>query len=182
MKIVNMALCLTTAGLMLSANAFASDTAGSLNTTGEVVAGTCSIAQSVLTQTVDLGNIALTDITKVSSGSQVSGTDKPFEFALTNCPITVTKVGIKFNYTADSAGNYLENTDSNPATGVRLGITTTADSTPVATGTVIQSDPFTAAAGASATVHAKVAAYRTSTQAPTEGGITSLSQVVVSYN
>lgn len=184
MKIVNMALCLTTAGLMLSANAFAADNAaGSLNTTGQIVASTCIIDQGVLDKTVTLSNFNVTDISSVSAGSQLSKTATPFEFQLTSCPVAVTDVGIKFNYNADSTGGdgYLENSNATPATGVALGITNLTSTTPITNGSIIHADSFSAVDGSSPVIHAKVAAYRVGTTPPKEGGITSISQVVVSY-
>lgn len=180
MKLSNIALCLTSAALMLSANAFADNSTGSVHITGQVLDATCTIDASQLNQTVDLGAIQSSALTAVGPGAIV--TSKPVNFTLTNCPKSLDKLGIRFNYTADAAGNYMENTGT--AKGVLLGISNPAETgnTAIATGASIGSLDYDPTAGGNATINAQVNAYRIGTDTPTEGTIASVSQVVVAYN
>lgn len=179
MKLSNVALCLASAAtLMLSANTFAagSNTAGSLHSTGQVLDSTCTISTNELNQVVDLGNIPTADL-NVSSGTKVA--EKQFDFNLTNCPASLTALGARFNYDADASGNYMQNIGT--AQGVLLGISTTHSNDAIASGSTVASEDYDAAGG-SATIHAKVNAYRSGTAAPVEGDVTSISQVVIAYN
>ncbi|ELO9553659.1 hypothetical protein QU020_004607, partial [Salmonella enterica] len=92
-----------------------------------------------------------------------------------------TGVGIKFDYTADATNTqYLANTGT--GTGVLLGITDDAD-TLVATGSSVNATNLDTAAG-TATVNAKVHAYRTAaTDADINAGnIASTATVTVVMN
>lgn len=177
MKLSNIALCLSAAAFMLSANAFADNSTGSLHVTGQIVDATCTIDANQLNQTIDLGAIHASDLAAATQGAVV--TSKPVDFTLTACPASLTGVGMRFNYTEDAAGHYMTNTGD--AKGVLLGISTTADTVALPTGSTVMSADYDATGG-SATIHAKVNAYRIGTEAPAEGTIASVSQVVVVYN
>ncbi|KNC92354.1 fimbrial protein [Trabulsiella odontotermitis] len=180
MKLSKMTLCLASAAFMLSANAFAAgdNTSGSLHATGQILDATCTIATNDLNQSIQLGDIPVADIAAVAPLTMVKQQDINFTF--TNCPTSLTSLGVRFNYTADPAGNYLPNTGD--ATGALVGISSSHNNDALASGAVVTSDDYDSAAGGDATVHAKANVYRIGSDAPTEGTIDSISQVVVAYN
>ncbi|MGS8566356.1 fimbrial protein, partial [Salmonella enterica] len=88
--------------------------------TGNVVDQTCEVDAAQLTRTVDLGDITQGAI--MAAAQNASVTSKPLTFDVTNCPASITGVGIKFEYTTDATNTqYLENTGNGK--GVLLGIT-----------------------------------------------------------
>ncbi|EKH7682438.1 type 1 fimbrial protein [Salmonella enterica] len=154
-------------------------TTGTLTITGNVVDQTCEVDAAQLTRTVDLGDITQGVIKAAAQNASVS--NKPLVFNVTNCPASTTGVGIKFDYTADATNTqYLANTGT--GTGVLLGITDDAD-TLVATGGSVNATNLDTAAG-TATVNAKVHAYRTAaTDADINAGnIASTATVTVVMN
>ncbi|EAW1104474.1 type 1 fimbrial protein, partial [Salmonella enterica] len=102
-------------------------------------------------------------------------------FDVTNCPASITGVGIKFEYTTDATNTqYLANTGNGK--GVLLGITDDADAL-VAPGGVVNAANLDTTTG-KATVNAKVQAYRTAAADTdvTAGGIASTATVTVAMN
>ncbi|HBJ6378807.1 TPA: type 1 fimbrial protein, partial [Salmonella enterica subsp. enterica serovar Eastbourne] len=102
----------------------------------------------------------------------------PLAFNVTNCPASTNSVGIKFDYTADATNTqYLANTGT--GAGVLLGITDDADALVANGGTVNAADLDTTAG--TATVNAKVQAYRTAADVAgiTVGNIASTATVTV---
>ncbi|KNC91789.1 fimbrial protein [Trabulsiella odontotermitis] len=180
MKLSKITLCLASAAFMLSANAFAAgdNTSGSLHATGQILDATCTIDSNQLNQSISLGNIPVSAVTVVSPGAVVAQQDINFTF--TNCPTSLTGLGVRFNYTADPAGNYLPNTGD--AEGVLVGISSTHDNTALASGAVVNSEDYDASNGGDATVHAKANVYRVDSSVPTGGSIDSISQIVIVYN
>ncbi|EHA4409846.1 type 1 fimbrial protein, partial [Salmonella enterica subsp. enterica serovar Give] len=102
-------------------------------------------------------------------------------FDVTKCPASTTSVGIKFDYTTDATNTqYLENTGNGK--GVLLGITDDTD-TLVTAGGVVNAANLDTTAG-TATVNAKVQAYRTAVADTdvTAGNIASTATVTVAMN
>ncbi|EBQ9797682.1 type 1 fimbrial protein [Salmonella enterica subsp. enterica serovar Kottbus] len=129
-----------------------------------------------MTRTVDLGNITQGAIK--AAGQNASVANKPLVFNVTACPASTQSVGIKFDYTADSThSQYLANTGT--GAGVLLGITDDNDAL-LTTGSTVNAANLDTKAG-TATVNAKVQAYRTAaTDADiTAGDIASTATVTV---
>ncbi|EAM8274368.1 type 1 fimbrial protein, partial [Salmonella enterica] len=132
-----------------------------------------------LTRTVDLGEITQGNI--IAAAQNASVTSKPLTFDVTKCPASTTSVGIKFDYTTDATNTqYLENTGNGK--GVLLGITDDTD-TLVTAGGVVKAANLDTTAG-TATVNAKVQAYRTAVADTdvTAGNIASTATVTVAMN
>ncbi|ECL8479783.1 type 1 fimbrial protein [Salmonella enterica] len=171
MKLLAIAV-LSAAGM----SAASATTNGTLTITGNVVDQSCEVDAAQLTRTVDLGEITQGTIMAVAQNASV--TSKPLVFNVTNCPVGTNSVGIKFAYTADATNTqYLANTGT--GTGVLLGITDNTDALVTNNGTVDAAD-LDATAG-TATVNAKVQAYRTAADATgiTAGNIASTATVTV---
>lgn len=154
----------------------ASATTGTLTITGNVVDQTCEVDAAQLTRTVDLGYITQGAIK--AAGQNASVANKPLVFNVTACPASTQSVGIKFDYTADSThSQYLANTGT--GAGVLLGITDDNDAL-LTTGSTVNAANLDTKAG-TATVNAKVQAYRTAaTDADiTAGDIASTATVTV---
>ncbi|MGO2143610.1 MAG: fimbrial protein [Serratia bockelmannii] len=169
-------------GLVMSSfSAFAdteAPTPGSLHITGTVVETTCAVPKADMTRTIPFDST----ITNALAGT-VAGTvlqSKSFTFSVTDCPGTASKVGMKFDYDPDPAGNYMKNTvGTGAAQGVLLGISEDGDTTAVQSGTLVGlTDVDTTSHGA--TIKAKVNAYREGTTfAP--GSITSTANITLQY-
>ncbi|ELM3433209.1 type 1 fimbrial protein [Salmonella enterica] len=174
MKLLAIAV-LSVAGMSAASAA----TNGTLTITGNVVDQTCEVAAGQMTRTIDLGDI--TQGTIKAAAQHASITSKPLTFDVTKCPASTKGVSIKFDFTADAAGNqYLSNTGKGK--GVLLGITDGTDKA-VQTGGTVAAANLDAKAG-TATVNAKVHAYRTAaTDADiTAGNIASTATVTVEAN
>ncbi|EJS8185636.1 type 1 fimbrial protein [Salmonella enterica] len=174
MKLLAIAV-LSAAGMSAASAA----TQGTLTITGNVVDQTCEVDASQLTRTVDLGDITQGAIMAVAQNASV--TSKPLTFDVTKCPASTTGVGIKFDYTTDATNTqYLENTGNGK--GVLLGITDDTD-TLVTAGGVVNAANLDTTAG-TATVTAKVQAYRTAAADTdvTAGSIASTATVTVAMN
>ncbi|EGB7594028.1 type 1 fimbrial protein [Salmonella enterica] len=174
MKLLAIAV-LSAAGMSAASAA----TNGTLTITGNVVDQTCEVDAAQLTRTVDLGDITQGAIMAVAQNASVS--NKPLVFDVTNCPASAAGVGIKFDYTTDTTNTqYLANGGSGK--GVLLGITDDADAL-VAPGSVVNAANLDTTAG-TATVNAKVQAYRTAATAAdiTAGNIASTATVTVAMN
>ncbi|EKB5679567.1 type 1 fimbrial protein, partial [Salmonella enterica] len=116
-----------------------------------------------------------------AAAQNASVTSKPLTFDVTKCPASTTSVGIKFDYTTDATNTqYLENTGNGK--GVLLGITDDTD-TLVTAGGVVNAANLDTTAG-TATVNAKVQAYRTAVADTdvTAGNIASTATVTVAMN
>lgn len=150
---------------------------GTLTITGNVVDQTCEVPAAQLIQSVTIPEIGQAALTGTAENAAVPNVSVPLQFDVTNCPASVSRVGIRFDYTADgSYATYMQNTGS--ATGVLLGISKDSDTTPVASATSIDA---TNIANGAATVSAKVNAYRTSA-AIAAGDIASTATVTVNYD
>ncbi|EAY4116238.1 fimbrial protein [Salmonella enterica] len=174
MKLLAIAV-LSAAGMSAASAA----TQGTLTITGNVVDQTCEVDATQLTRTVDLGEITQGNI--IAAAQNASVTSKPLTFDVTKCPASTTSVGIKFDYTTDATNTqYLENTGNGK--GVLLGITDDTD-TLVTAGGVVKAANLDTTAG-TATVNAKVQAYRTAVADTdvTAGNIASTATVTVAMN
>ncbi|EDQ2188820.1 type 1 fimbrial protein [Salmonella enterica] len=174
MKLLAIAV-LSAAGMSAASAA----TQGTLTITGNVVDQTCEVNAAQLTRTVDLGDITQGAIKAAAQHASI--TSKPLVFDVTKCPASTKSVGIKFDFTADAAGNqYLSNTGNGK--GVLLGITDDTD-TLVTAGGVVNAANLDTTAG-TATVNAKVQAYRTAAADTdvTAGNIASTATVTVAMN
>ncbi|EMZ7035334.1 type 1 fimbrial protein [Salmonella enterica] len=130
---------------------------GTLTITGNVTAQTCEIDAAQLTRTVDLGEITKGASMNVAVDAPIQGVGKPLTFNVTKCPASTTSVGVKFDFTADTAKpQFMKNTGT--GAGVLLGITDSSDDL-VASGGTVNATDLDAKAG-TATVNAKVQAYR----------------------
>ncbi|ELV5025792.1 type 1 fimbrial protein [Salmonella enterica] len=145
--------------------------------TGEIVERTCEVPASQLTRTITLPSIGQATLSSAAENEAVTGATMPLQFDVTNCPSTVKRVGIRFDYTADTAySTYMAN--EGKATGVLLGISKDADTVAIATGSSVDAESIDSGA---ATVKAKVNAYRTSATV-TAGDIASTATVTVNYD
>ncbi|EBN7971039.1 type 1 fimbrial protein [Salmonella enterica] len=150
---------------------------GSLKITGNVVDATCEVPAAQLTRTINVPEIDQSVLTAAGKGAAVTGASTAFQFDVTKCPTSVKRVGVRFDYTGDTAFPALmKNTGT--AKGVLLGISKDTDTTAITTGTSV--DAASIANGA-ATVKAKVNAYRT-TEAVVAGDIASTATVTVNYD
>ncbi|EHO1435895.1 type 1 fimbrial protein [Salmonella enterica] len=174
MKLLAVAV-LSAAGMSAASAA----TNGTLTITGNVTDQTCEVDAAQLTRTIDLGDIPQGNIKTAAQNASL--TSKPLTFSVTGCPASTQSVGIKFDFTADAAGNqYLNNTGNGK--GVLLGITDDTD-VAIQTGGTVTAANLDAAAG-TATVNAKVHAYRTAADDAgiTAGNIASTATVTVETN
>lgn len=171
MKLLAIAV-LSAAGM----SAASATTNGTLTITGTVVDQTCEVDAAQLIRTVDLGDITQGTITAATQNASVA--NQPLAFNVTNCPASTNSVGIKFDYTADATNTqYLANTGT--GAGVLLGITDDTDAL-VANGGTVNAADLDKTAG-TATVNAKVQAYRTAAADAdvTTGNIASTATVTV---
>ncbi|EJT7259157.1 type 1 fimbrial protein [Salmonella enterica] len=150
---------------------------GTITVTGNVVGVTCEVPAAQLTRTINVPEIDQSVLTAAGKGAAVTGASTAFQFDVTKCPTSVKRVGVRFDYTGDTAFPALmKNTGT--AKGVLLGISKDTDTTAITTGTSV--DAASIANGA-ATVKAKVNAYRT-TEAVVAGDIASTATVTVNYD
>lgn len=183
MKYLNLSLIaasLFTCFAASAAPAYPSDT-GSLHVTGQILNQTCSVDSAQMTKTVTFAPITIATLTAAAEGDVIAS--QPLQFDVSSCPNTVTRVGIKFGYTADAAGNYLANTAGTPAGGVLMGISEDGNTTAVAADTIINSAAadLNATAG-TAVIKAKANLYKLAAAgAEAEGDITSTANVTVDY-
>lgn len=154
-------------------------TQGTLTVTGNVVDQTCEVDAAQMTRTVDLGDIAKGNIMAAAvDGSVIS---RPLKFDLTKCPASAQSVGIHFEFTPDANHTtYLSNTGT--GAGVLLGITDDQDNLEQSGGVVLATNLNTTAG--TATVNAKVHAYRTAATDVdiTAGNIASTATVTINQN
>lgn len=144
---------------------------------GRVVEKTCEVPSAQLTKTIIVPAISQTALSALEENAVVTASSTPFQFDVTNCPSTVKRVGVLFDYAADTAyPTYMQNTGT--ATGALLGISSDANTDAIATGTLI--DAASIVDGA-ATVKAKVNAYRTSATV-TAGDVASTVMVALDYD
>ncbi|ELI8702898.1 type 1 fimbrial protein [Salmonella enterica] len=150
---------------------------GTITVTGNVVGVTCEVPAAQLTRTINVPEIDQSVLTAAGKGAAVTGASTAFQFDVTKCPTSVKRVGVRFDYTGDTAFPALmKNTGT--AKGVLLGISKDADTDAIATGTSVDAD---AIANGAATVKAKVNAYRTS-EAVAAGDIASTATVTLNYD
>lgn len=154
-------------------------TQGTLTITGNIVDQTCEVDAAQMTRTVDLGDISKGSITTAAVDGSVAS--RPLKFDLTKCPASAQSVGIRFDFTPDASHTtYLSNTGT--GAGVLLGITDDQDNLEQSGGVVLATNLDTSAG--TATVNAKVHAYRTAaTDADiTAGNIASTATVTINQN
>lgn len=150
---------------------------GTVTVTGNVVGVTCEVPAAQLTRTINVPEIDQSVLTATGKSAAVTGASTAFQFDVTKCPTSVERVGIRFDYTGDTAfPTFMKNTGT--AKGVLLGISKDADTDAIATGTSV--DAASVAKGA-ATVKAKVNAYRT-LEPVVAGDIASTATVTVNYD
>ncbi|WP_395537073.1 fimbrial protein [Klebsiella pneumoniae] len=154
-------------------------TQGSLTVVGNVVEQTCQIDAAQMTRTVELGDISKGAINAVAVDGSV--TSKPLVFDLTKCPADIGGVGIRFDFTPD-ANHTDSGTSVTQVVGVLLGVTDENDNLEQSGGVVLSTN-LDKAAG-TATVNAKVHAYRTAaTDADiTAGNVASTATVTINQN
>lgn len=160
----------------VSVNAAAKET-GKLAIQGNIVDATCEVPANQLTRTINVPEIDQSVLTATGKSTAVTGASTAFQFDVTKCPASVKRVGVRFDYTGDTAfPTFMKNTGT--AKGVLLGISKDADTDAIATGTSVDAD---AIANGAATVKAKVNAYRT-VEAVAAGDIASTATVTLNYD
>lgn len=180
MKYLNLSLIAASLLTCFTAGAvtYPSDTA-TLHITGQILDQTCSVDSAQMTRTVSFAPVTVAALTAAADGDVIQSQN--LQFDVSSCPNTVTRVGIKFGYTADAAGNYLVNTAGTKAGGVLLGISEDGNTTALAPDSIINAaaGDLNATAG-TATIKAKVNMYKLA-GAVAEGDITSTANVTVDY-
>ncbi|WP_343552838.1 fimbrial protein [Pantoea sp.] len=157
---------------MTSASAFAANN-GTITFSGAITDGSCQIPVSQMTRTINLDNVGASDLNTASIGTSVQ--EEALQFDAAYCPNTVTDVAVQFDFTPDATNSqYIANTGD--AQGVLFGITD-ANDTLVANGGSVAADAVSGTG--TATVNAKIRAYRVGSAAPVAGSIASTATVTL---
>lgn len=89
-----------------------------VNFTGDLQAGTCSVSAGSNTQTVNLGSHTAARFASVNATSDWI----PFDIKLTNCAATVSKVSFRFGGVRDAEASNYYRVDNSGASGVAKGL------------------------------------------------------------
>lgn len=161
---------------MLSQSVMAADN-GTLTFSGSITDQACTVPTDQMTRQIDMAAISPEILADAEEHESVG--ESAFTFNVTGCPSALNNVGIQFEFTPDGTNNqYLNNTGT--ATGVAYGIT---DKNNVLKNTreIINATDYNGTAG-TATVEAKVRAYRVGDAAPVTGTIASTATVTLITN
>ncbi|WP_455851575.1 fimbrial protein [Pantoea endophytica] len=162
--------------VLLSQSVMANNT-GTVTFAGAITEQACTVPANQMNQQIDM--TGMTPESLIAADEDESVAERAFTFNVTDCPAGLTNVGIKFDYNPDSSNNqYLSN--SGTATGVAFGIT---DKNNVLKNTseIINADNYDGTTG-TATVEAKLRAYRVGTAAPETGSVESTATVTLITN
>lgn len=175
MKIQKKLIAATIAMSLVSTFVSANDT-GTVQFSGAVSDGSCQIPANQMNKIIDLGAISLAQINAASSGQSLK--QQPLQFDVSLCPASVTNVAVKFDFTPDTTnGQYIE--QNGDASGVLFGITDATDNLIANTGQVNAVAPV---AAGSATVNAKIQAFRIGTENGVAGSLDSTATVTLITN
>lgn len=153
MKFVKKALLIS---LLAASSGLHAAHTGTVRTQATFISSTCSVPASQMTRSVDIGTIEASKVIAASPGESLQAQD--LNFTVTDCPAATKDVRMKFVFSKLSGTNYLVN--NGDAKGVAMGITDRDDNLVDSSQYIFATD-LNASAG-TASINAKVHAYRTS--------------------
>lgn len=150
---------------------------GTMTMSGEVTENTCLVPSTQLNQSVNLAELDFEAVNNADENSSVGNTT--FKFDVTGCPASTNSVGIRFDFATDGAGSkYMKN--DGDARGIVFGITDSNNDLKDSGETITASDLDTSTG--TATINAKLHAYRVGSANPVAGDIASAATVTFETN